>query len=270
MRNKTGLQRQISEIFDGVGVPKRGDHSNALPSKPEKEMPHRAESITAHPDSPGLPKTTASVGPHSASQWPEHKSRRDSQPERPRGSGSVHVLEHKYRTGVPKPGGKTVREKVKIGAVLLLTAVLAWQLMHTSFLSSGAEDGTNLQSVETVAKPAPKISIAWPVPPLYPQNIRDPMQWIQEPPPSDVAIAEVKDPGGPQAKNPAGLIVRGIVHSEDKPRAIIGTELVQEGDVVQGATVLRINRKTVEFEQNGRTWIQEVEDEQAGTAGASL
>lgn len=264
MRNKTGLQRQISEIFDGVSVPKRGNRSDAPPSRPEKEMPHRAESITAHPDSPVLPKTTDSVGPHSASQWPEHKSRRDSQPERPRGSGSVHVLEHKYRTGAPKTAGKTVREKVKIGAVLLLTAVLAWQLMHTSFLSSGAKDGTNLQSVEMAAKPAPKISIAWPVPALYPQNIRDPMQWIQEPPASDVGITVA------EVKNPAGLIVRGILYSEDKPRAIIGTELVQEGDVVQGARVLRISRKTVEFEQNGRTWIQEVEDEQAGTAGTSL
>ena len=270
MRNKTGLQRQISEIFNGVSLPKKGDHSHPLPPRPEKEMPHRAETIPVRSDSPLLPKTTPPAASHSASQWPDQKPLRDSHAERTGGSGSVQVLEHKYRTGAPKPNGRTIREKVKIGAVLLLTALLAWQLLRSSLLSPEAKEGTDLQSVKTAVRSDPKSNIAWPVPPLYPQNIRDPMEWIQEPPPPDVTAAEAENPAQIQVNSASGLIVRGIVHSQDKPRAIIGTELVQEGDVVQGATILRINRRTVEFEQNGRTWIQEVQDEQAAAAGPSL
>jgi type II secretory pathway component PulC len=58
---------------------------------------------------------------------------------------------------------------------------------------------------------------------------------------------------------PGGLIVKGIVYSEDSSFAIIGTEIVHEGGTVSGATVVKINPDSVEFEMNGKRWTQKVQ-----------
>ena len=57
------------------------------------------------------------------------------------------------------------------------------------------------------------------------------------------------------------LVVMGIAYSEDRRFAVIGKRTVQEGDEILGATVVRINRSSVEFEMDGKRWTQEVEGE---------
>jgi type II secretory pathway component PulC len=54
------------------------------------------------------------------------------------------------------------------------------------------------------------------------------------------------------------VAVRGIVWSEDKPAAIIGTEIVYKGETIQDLKIVDITRDSVEFEQNGKTWIQKI------------
>jgi type II secretory pathway component PulC len=68
--------------------------------------------------------------------------------------------------------------------------------------------------------------------------------------PADVEAEELKP------------IVRGIVHSENKPFAVIGTELMQEGEEVLGATIVKINPDSVEFEMAGERWTQMVEGQE--------
>jgi len=60
-------------------------------------------------------------------------------------------------------------------------------------------------------------------------------------------------------EHPIKLQVRGIAFSHDKPSAVIGTTIVHEGDIVSGATVVRIDRDSVEFEINGHRWTQRVQ-----------
>lgn len=55
------------------------------------------------------------------------------------------------------------------------------------------------------------------------------------------------------------MVVKAIVHSEDKPSAVINEEVVFEGDEVMGATITKINPDSVEFEMNDKKWTQEVE-----------
>jgi len=62
-----------------------------------------------------------------------------------------------------------------------------------------------------------------------------------------------------EGQHPVRLKVRGIAYSQDKPAAVIGTTIVHEGDLVLGATVLRITRDEVEFEVNGERWVQKVQ-----------
>ena len=58
---------------------------------------------------------------------------------------------------------------------------------------------------------------------------------------------------------PVTLKVRGIAFSQENPSAIIGSTIVHEGDLVLGATVVKIGRDGVVFEVNGETWTQKVQ-----------
>jgi hypothetical protein len=52
--------------------------------------------------------------------------------------------------------------------------------------------------------------------------------------------------------------VNGILYSEDNPTALIGHQIVHEGDVVDGVSVIKIHKNKVEFAKNGRRWTQTV------------
>ena len=54
------------------------------------------------------------------------------------------------------------------------------------------------------------------------------------------------------------LVVKGIVYNQTNPSALIGTEIVHEGDNISGAQVVKIRRDSVEFSFNGTTWQQGV------------
>ncbi len=70
-------------------------------------------------------------------------------------------------------------------------------------------------------------------------------------------------PQSPAAPTPAAetaveLTVTGILYSDDKPAAIVDTQVVHEGQQVSGTTVEKIDRDGVRFERNGRRWKQTV------------
>ncbi|MBA7657774.1 hypothetical protein ES703_65716 [subsurface metagenome] len=110
------------------------------------------------------------------------------------------------------------------------------------------------RAVATAAKLEPSEAVAasihkidWQIPALYPATLRDPMQF-----------GSVIRHGRTQTGT-GRLVVKGIVYSEDKPAVVIGTEIVREGDKVLGATIVKINKNSVEFEMNGKKWTQKVQ-----------
>jgi len=56
------------------------------------------------------------------------------------------------------------------------------------------------------------------------------------------------DAGGEASR----LIVKGILSDRDNPSAIVNNQIVHEGDNISGATVIKINRDSVEFEVRRR------------------
>lgn len=54
------------------------------------------------------------------------------------------------------------------------------------------------------------------------------------------------------------MVVSGIVFSDKKPSVIIDGEVVLEGQVFRGVTVLKIVRGEVEFEKDGKRWTQRI------------
>ena len=93
------------------------------------------------------------------------------------------------------------------------------------------------------------IKINWPMPPVYSAKLRDPMELGTR---QQIIVETSED-----------LKVRGITWSENLKFAVIGIDTMQEGDIVPGTKirVKKINPNSVEFEEDGKTWTQEVEGE---------
>jgi hypothetical protein len=100
---------------------------------------------------------------------------------------------------------------------------------------------------------SPDVEIAWEIPGLYEPGGRDPMQLT--PPPATMAVNS-EETTAHAAEPPVDLIVTGVLYSEDRPSAIINTQVVREGQQVSGTTVNKIDRDGVQFERNGRKWKQ--------------
>ncbi|MBN2272478.1 MAG: hypothetical protein JXN61_17835 [Sedimentisphaerales bacterium] len=64
---------------------------------------------------------------------------------------------------------------------------------------------------------------------------------------------------GPKApiRQDRSIVIKGIVWGE-RPAALIGGQIVREGGSVLGARVVKINKDSVEFEKDGKTWRQGV------------
>jgi hypothetical protein len=58
---------------------------------------------------------------------------------------------------------------------------------------------------------------------------------------------------------PTHGLVTGIVYSADKSSAIVDRQIVHEGDVIHGATVVKIYKDKVKFSKSGKSWEQKVQ-----------
>gem|GEM_PF-3161224 len=144
------------------------------------------------------------------------------------------------------------RQKVMMALIPVLAFVLLYVSKNPLVRSSPAQ-----AQQEPPAEAAPvaisDVELAWEIPPLYPLGGRDPMRL----PAPAVPVAEV--PAPEPVRRYASFTVTGILHSEDRPVAIVDTILVREGKEIFGAKVVKIEKDAVLFEMNGRTWRQAVE-----------
>jgi hypothetical protein len=60
----------------------------------------------------------------------------------------------------------------------------------------------------------------------------------------------------PKTRIPPRGLVTGIARSQDSSSAVIGTQIVREGQSIHGVKVIKIHKDRVEFEKNGRRWTQ--------------
>jgi hypothetical protein len=144
------------------------------------------------------------------------------------------------------------RQKLMMALIPALAATLVFVVKNPLKVSPVAP----VQSVQpTAVTPVPSsdVEIVWEIPPLYLPGGRDPMR-LPAPPVAPV----VEEPAAAPMQTRVELVVTGILYSEDRPAAIIDTQLVHEGKQISGATVRKIERDGVEFEMNGQTWKQAV------------
>lgn len=260
-KDKTGLRREISAIFDGVPIPKKkGDRSE---SKNQKSARDSIDPDVLKPTAP-YPQTPQVLQPQQPVQ-PQPKVTRNKPLRRDsalQDTGQIPYegfwIRVKEKLFAPKPGVSPTKQKIMAIMVIILLIALFFLLVRpfsspSQYIAKPRRTGpTNLQ---VTAKS--NIEIDWPIPNVYPTDIRDPME-LGSLSPSDTIIIETTPTGTKRPK----LIVRGIVYSEISPYAIIGTQIMREGEAILGVTIIKINRDSVVFEMDGETWTQGVESQE--------
>ncbi len=277
-KHRPGLHKEISSIFGGVPIPK--SDGTPQPSSEPGPDPTGYERHTAtnnwQLESPEPEKQEQSVGVGSTPPpeperpaEPVPKPAPPPEPERPAGPASrpakpeppkVEVRpkaagpnplqkiwqQIESRLLAPKPGVNPARQKatVVLIPVLFITLIFAlFQVLGTApRKTKGAtqDDAVNISS-------ASSNKIDWQTPDPYPPTLRDPMRF------TPVATAGVET---------GKLIVTSILYDKENPSArsaTISNQIVYEGEKVMGATVIKINSNSVEFELNGRKWTQRVQ-----------
>jgi hypothetical protein len=140
----------------------------------------------------------------------------------------------------PKPGVNPGKQKAMLALMAVLPVVFIFVLSKV-LLPAAPSGGT--PSNKAAAAVAFDGKINWELPPVFPENIRDPMVFG--------AVAQNQE-------NAGRPLVKGIVYSEDNPCAVVGERIVSPGDVVDGVTVVKINRDSVEFAMGDKNWSQKV------------
>ena len=255
---KAGLHKKISAIFDGVPMRQNdGDSQPAHTSIPafvreQNDLPRRADGtagevhakpVVSSPASPSVPKHQQSPQPANAPLPKRFKPVGIVKP-----SKQIPLQQIWQRISgklfAAKPGVDANRQKVMV--ILMPVLFIGLIIVLIRVLSGPAPKAAVAQSVSVAnAATAATDKVDWQIPAPYPANLRDPMQ---------------KGSGSSAPGAQGGeLAVKGILYSQDKPSAVIGSQIVHEGEKVSGATVQKINKDSVEFELDGKKWIQQIQ-----------
>ena len=156
----------------------------------------------------------------------------------------------RIRSRALKQGGGDVRQKIMVMLIPVLVCTL-YALVKNHVGAPGSTQAANTQPTTSPPRTRPAVEITWVIPPLYESNGRDPMR-LRPPAPESHETAALP------AQTYVSLLLTGILHSDDRPAAVVNTQVVYEGQQISGATVLRIEKDSVEFERNGRKWTQAV------------
>lgn len=263
-KKRTGLQSDIAGIFSGVPVPKKGgqrSQSGGPSPKPEGPAPKPDETasktsgpvipkpVAPKPMTPAVPTPQKLIEPSVSA--PRPKVAEVKVPEPKIGLAAPKITrKRKDKLFAPKAGVSSSRQKAGIITFILLSIVLIVVLARPYLTSNRSPDTSQTAgNTNTGDSAMTNIKIDWPIPSVYSADLRDPMVLGSQ-------RQAIVDTSG-------GVVVRGISYSEDRKFAVVGINTVQEGDIVPGTEirVKRINPNSVEFEEDGKTWVQQVEGE---------
>ena len=237
-KRKAGLHKKVSSIFDGVAVPKP-DKSGLQPipsleQKSQQDLPESPvpEKIKKQPKSKPVPKA---------------KSKRSKR--------------KRYKFSASIQGAREQSEKKKIMIMVTLVVLLAFILIKT-FLPMLRKKGEARSRVEDIMAQTLKkkidTTIVWKIPELYPATVHDPMragqfrgsatnEWGEE-----IVAPENDDKTAKQEAEVYGsIVIKSILHSSQGRSVVIGNKILYEGNIVKGATIIKINRNNVIFSIEG-------------------
>ncbi|MDD5459791.1 MAG: hypothetical protein PHF37_10415 [Phycisphaerae bacterium] len=253
-KRRSGLHKEISSIFDGIPHPakERGEGTFA-PSENPRSASNRKSFI------PDLPRADVPLEQKSRQTPPKAAPPRPIQPARPKQTSSgengdfLKFLQPIVtKIFVAKEGVDPKKHIIKIIAVPLLFVVFI--VMFANALNLGGSDSPAVQGSQATVNMAATglrltpIAIKWKIPEVYSATLLDPMQ-MQRSRQADV-----------DTQSNYVLQVTAIVISEEKRLALLRTgQIVKEGEEINGIKFIKVNKDSVELEQDGKKWIQKVE-----------
>lgn len=258
-RNKAGLHKNVSSVFKGVPVPQNSgtrqpsdtpapDRKAEIAPKPAstdhqisqdsmmKKLHQPEESLdkpapAKQPQSNPFAKATSREAT-SRSRWPKIKD----------------------KLFAPKPGGSTTRQKAMVILVPALAIVMIFMFKRVLSTTPHKTEGATKNAPPIVATADSGNEIDWQIPELLPAVMRDPTKLPGE---SDAQDNEGQSETIEETA-PAIISIKGIVYSEDNPSAFVNGQIVYVGSKVNDATIIRIDRHSVEFERDGKRWEQKI------------
>ena len=288
LKYKAGLHKDVSAIFNGVSLPKNDGaqqpsaapvpaHQNydapkptaitspasspavpkqpsttspasspAVPKQPSTPLPASSPAVPKQPSttlpasSPAAPKPAAPESPAQKPRAPSHMT--PTKPKAGQAQWQRKLEQIKSKLFATEPGVNPIKQKAMVIVMPVLFIVLIFVFIRVF--------STPSRKITGPAKAGPaKVAVAsggkveWRVPDPYPATLRDPMQFGSA-------------RGGPDTGE---LAVKGIVYSEDNPTAVVGDQVVHQGDKILDVVITKINENSVEFEAKGKKWMQNVQ-----------
>jgi hypothetical protein len=263
-RNKAGLHKKISSIFKGVPIPQtdggqepcgtpaleRTDYSEPQPPATEPQKPHAPK---PYQFTQSLPKVVPAQQPKADIDDIEKNISQESTTVIISSQTFLERIKNKLFT--PKPGVSDTKQKTMAAMMPVLFIILL------VFVFKGGIFGTKVRKTEASAEDTVSSVVAagsntkidWEIPAPYPTTLRDPIRL------GPVENAQTETETETETRTLVTLIVKGILYSEDKASAVIGNQIMYEGEQIQGVTVVKISKDSVEFEMNGKRWTQKVQ-----------
>lgn len=262
-KNQTRLHKEISSIFKGVPIPNDNgiqqssgapvaDHiGSPAPKPPAPKLPAPEPQNLQNPQAPEPYQPPRPLQKAAPAQKPKTDVEKYASEKRT----AVKVVNQALwqpmmnRLFALRPGVGGTRQKAMAVLVPFLFVAMILALIKAFSVPSRtkAETGQGT-SADTVAA---SYEIDWKIPAPYSATYRDPMR------PGSATITQTETERL-ETEKITSLTVKSIVYSEDSPSVIIGSRIVHEGEKVLGATVVKINKDSVEFEAGGKRWKQNV------------
>jgi len=295
-KNKAGLHKQVSSVFKGVPLPQnngaRQPSDTPAPAQTPAGSPKPA-SVNQQISKSSLIKklsesedTSDSTGksrsantfkkPASTKQVPqstpvskppqvrEPLKQVELQPE-----GSVFIEEAgdglwqqiKDKLFTPAPGESPTKQKAMVIMIPILAIIMIFAFRQVLSKSPHKTEGTEPDDAPVVVSNTNSADeIDWQIPEPIKIVTRDPIQL-----PTENNTQNVEENSGQSeatnTENHEVFIIKDIVFSKDRPSAVIGSRIVYEGNEINGMTIMKINRDSIEFEtKDGQRKIQNVRD----------
>lgn len=157
----------------------------------------------------------------------------------------------------------TAKDKVMAMLVPILAVVMVFMFRQVLSKPPGKVRGGTPDDAPLVITADTGDEIVWEIPEPMPVVMRDPAKLANQDDTQSETSDGTQEPGQDGATSEtqtAAFRIKSLVYSKDKPSIVVGDKIVHLGGKINGATIIRINKHSVEFERDGETWIQKVRD----------
>jgi hypothetical protein len=250
-RYKPGLHKKVSSIFDGVPLQaqNRGPDEVGTQLPPVKQdqaqtMHSQKQKTQMHEPVKKLYKDTA-----------EKQIKTFAELDNSLKARCLRLYQSLKKRLLPsEPGVNPARQIASIILIPILFIVLIFVLVWV-LGSNSAGRGRTTKVAASSSTTSGSRTINWRLPQPYSAQLRDPMKRG-----ASASQWSAGSNAGSDAwlLNEGEVVLKGIVHGKDKASAIVGMQIVQEGDKIGDITVVKINRSSVEFERKGQQKILKV------------